>query len=417
MRVLLTEGSSLTSREVLGCLGPLGYRLEVLDADPLCLDRFSRWVRRVHRAPPAASEPLGYLRTLEEVVASRRIDVVLPTHEQAWLLASARPLLAASLPIAVADADAFERVQSKLAFAQLLDELGLPQPSWRLITGAEDLAGLPFPYWLKTPFSTAGQGVREVLDERSREIAFAALRDRAPLIAQQPASGRYGQVQGLFDRGRLVAVHTSVQRATGIGGSAAARVSVEHAAPRADIAALGEALGWHGGLTLDYLHADGAPRYIECNPRTVEPGNAAASGVNIPELQVRLTLGEELPRPARVGRTGVRTHGAIAVLLGAAARGESRRTLLRRIGEALTHRGVFSRSGEQLTPILRDPPSMLPAAFVAARVLLAPRAAAAIASHAVSAYAIDPTSVAKVEAHVAARARRDGLPPARGEGV
>ncbi len=49
IRVLLTEGSSLTSREVVSCLGPPGYRLEVLDADPLCVARFSRWVRRVHR--------------------------------------------------------------------------------------------------------------------------------------------------------------------------------------------------------------------------------------------------------------------------------------------------------------------------------------------------------------------------------
>jgi hypothetical protein len=33
---------------------------------------------------------------------------------------------------------------------------------------------------------------------------------------------------------------------------------------------------------------------MECNPRAVEPGNAYASGVNIPALQVRLTIGEQL---------------------------------------------------------------------------------------------------------------------------
>ncbi|MGD0453003.1 MAG: carbamoyl-phosphate-synthetase [Solirubrobacteraceae bacterium] len=402
VRVLLTEGSSLTSREVVTCLGPRGYRLEALDADPLCVDRFSRWVRRVHRCPPAGADPLGYLQTLERVVARRRIDVVLPTHEQAWLLASARPLLTARVRVAVAEAKVFERVQSKLAFARLLDELGLPQPAWRPVRGAGDLADLRFPYWLKTAFSTAGQGVREVVDARSREHALAALLDRAPLMAQQPASGRYGQVQGLFDRGRLVAAHTSVQRATGIGGSAAARLSVDHAAPRMHIAALGEALRWHGGLTLDYLHEHGSPQYIECNPRTVEPGNAAASGVNIAELQVRLTLGEHLDGPARVGRAGVRTHGAIAMLLGAAARGESRSSLLRGMGEAVAHRGVCAVSGEQLTPLLRDPPSALAAAYVAARIMLEPRAAAEIAGRAVSGYAIDPASVAQVQALVAA---------------
>jgi hypothetical protein len=33
-RVLLSEGSSLTAREVVTCLGPVGYHLEALDADP-----------------------------------------------------------------------------------------------------------------------------------------------------------------------------------------------------------------------------------------------------------------------------------------------------------------------------------------------------------------------------------------------
>ena len=33
MGVLLTEGSSLTAREVVTCLGPLGYQLEVLHPD------------------------------------------------------------------------------------------------------------------------------------------------------------------------------------------------------------------------------------------------------------------------------------------------------------------------------------------------------------------------------------------------
>jgi hypothetical protein len=290
----------------------------------------------------------------------------------------------------------FERVQSKVAFALLLDELGLPQPAWRIVNEASDLADLRFPYWLKAAFSTAGQGVRQVVDERSRDAALSVLLAEVPPMAQMPAAGQYGQVQGLFDRGRLVAVHTSVQRGVGMGGSAAARLSVAHTTPREHIAMLGEALAWHGGLTLDYLHEDGSPQYIECNPRTVEPGNAAASGVNIPELQVRVTLGEALPGPARTGRAGMRTHGTIALLLGAASRGASRRSLLSEIRDAIAHRGLFGDSSEQLTPVLHDPPSLAPAAFLVARLLLSPRQAADIAARAVTSYSIGPSTVADV---------------------
>lgn len=400
-RILLTEGSSLTAREVVTCLGPLGYHLEVLDPDPICLARFSRWVRRVHRAPSAGADPLGYLQALGEVVRERAIDVVLPTHEHAWLLAVAGDLLPARVRVSIAEPSAFALVQSKLAFAKLLDQLALPQPQWRVIEDVADLAALEFPYWLKAPFSTAGQGVKEVLDEATREAALSALAAHLPLMAQRPAQGQYGQVQALFDRGRLVAAHTSVQQGVGVGGSSAARLSVDHPLAREHVAVLGDAIGWHGGLTLDYLHRGGSPEYIECNPRTVEPGNAAASGLNIPDLQVRLTLDQRLPTAPTVGRPGVRTHGTIALLLGAAARGQSRRAQLAMLGGILAGRGPYRASHELLTPLLRDPPSAAPCAYVAARTLAAPARAAEVARRAIAAYSIPPAAVSEV-AHAAA---------------
>src|SRR5581483_3670219 len=102
VRVLLSEGSSLSAREVVTCLGPVGYHVEVLDPDPLCIARLSRWTRKVHRCPPSGSEPLAYLELTRRVVLERQIDVVLPTHEQAWLFAAARGLLS-GVPVAIAD--------------------------------------------------------------------------------------------------------------------------------------------------------------------------------------------------------------------------------------------------------------------------------------------------------------------------
>jgi hypothetical protein len=398
VRVLLSEGSSLTARETVTCLGPVGYHLETLDPDPLCLARFSRWVHKVHRCPPPGVNPLGYLEAVREIAAEREIDVLLPTHEQAWLLAAAGRL--PGVAVAVADIGSFDRVQSKVEFARLLDQLGLPQPGWHLVSAERDLAGLSFPYWLKTPFSTAGRGVRLVADEHSRTAAAGELLEHAsgPVMAQEPAVGGYGQVQGLFDRGRLVAAHTSVQTGTGIGPSAAARLSVDHPAPRRDIAILGEALAWHGGLTLDYLHRQGEPQYIECNPRTVEPGNATASGVNIPQLQVRLTMGEELPAAPAVGRTGVRTHGTIALLLGAAAYQDSRRAVMAELVRAATRRGCYRASGEQLTPVIRDPPSAAALAFVIAQALFSPRQATRQAGRAVGRYSITAEAIGTVAA-------------------
>jgi len=398
VRVLLSEGSSLTAREVLTCLGPADFHVEALDPDRLCIDRFSRWMRKVHACPRPGADPVGYLDAVKRVVRDRRIDVVLPTHEQAWLFAAGAPLLS-GVPLAVADVASFDRVQSKVEFARLLDELRLPQPRWRLVTGRGDLYALSFPYWLKSAFSTAGGGVRLVSDERSRANAELELLDvDMPVMAQEPARGPYAQVQALFDHGRLVAAHTSVQTGTGIGPSAAARSSVDHPIARRHIGLLGEALSWHGGLTLDYLHEQGEPSYIECNPRMVEPANAAASGVNLPELQVRLTAGERLPSPPRTGRVGVRTHGTIALVLGAAAYGGTRRAVGAELARAIARRGCYRGSAEQLTPVLRDPPSAAAAVFVIGEALASPRGATEVASKAVARYSITPKTIAALAA-------------------
>ena len=149
---------------------------------------------------------------------------------------------------------------------------------------------MTYPCYIKAPFSTGGRGVRLVRNDAESARALTELGcASSELMVQAPANGVYCQVQALFDHGKLLASHTSQQRATGMGGSAAARVSVIHEQPRGDVERLGAYLDWHGGLTLDYLFDGTSPTYIECNPRTVEPGNAVASGVDIPELQVHLS--------------------------------------------------------------------------------------------------------------------------------
>src|SRR5207302_5216435 len=112
-KILLSEGSSLSSRETITALGLAGHRVELMSSDPLCLGRFSRFVGRVHRAPASGADPDGYLAAVMEVVKTSTIDALIPVHEQAYLFAAARKKLPPGLGIALADFDAFEQVQSK----------------------------------------------------------------------------------------------------------------------------------------------------------------------------------------------------------------------------------------------------------------------------------------------------------------
>lgn len=396
--ILFSEGSSLTAREFLSVLGPAGHHIEVVDPDPACICRFSRWTKRVHRCPSAASDPLGYLQVVNDLLDRGTFDVLLPTHEQAWLFAVGRSRLSRRARLAIAFADAFHRVQSKIEFARLLDETGLPQPKWQVVEAPGELADWPTPYYLKTSFSTAGTGVRKVTQAIDAAGAWESLRAAGngdPVMVQAAADGRYAQVQALFDRGRLVAVHTSAQTAVGIGPSAAGRIGIDHEFARREVALLGHRLDWHGGLTLDYLFRGDDHLYVECNPRTVEPGNAAASGVNLPELQLSLSREERVPN-LQVGRPGVRTHGSLAVLLGTASYAGSRKAVFGELLRLVAHRGPYKGSRECLTPVLRDLPSLVPIGFMAIRALLSPRSAALVASRAVGRYSMTADAIRRV---------------------
>jgi predicted ATP-grasp superfamily ATP-dependent carboligase len=396
-RVLLSEASSLTAREFTTVLGRSGIDVEAVSPARTPIVRFSRWCRRTHPAPAPASDPVGYLRRVDELMSIGRFVALLPTHEQAWLFAAGRRYLPHA-HVAVATVDAFDQVQSKTAFASLMDTLGLPQPAWRLVEDEDDLADLGFPVWVKAAFSTAGRGVaraEKVTQARALWREFSEGGASAVMI-QRPAAGSYAQVQALFDHGRMIAAAMSEQLATGAGGSAAARLSVRHPQAVEAIGVLGTHLAWHGGLTLDYLHVDGRPSFIECNPRTIEPANAAAAGVNLPLLSIALATGQDLPDQPLVARAGARTGSAMAIALGAAEEHGTRRAVLRSVAGAIARSWTTAGRVEVLTPVLADPPSVIPFAVAVGTVLANPRRVATLAGGTVETYAVPPTAVDRV---------------------
>jgi hypothetical protein len=70
---------------------------------------------------------------------------------------------------------------------------------------------------------------------------------------------------------------------------------------------------------------------------------------------------------------------------------------------SVSHRGGYRGSTEQLTPVLRDPPSLIPIAVVAAQLLGSPGWARTISRNTVDASSIGPSAVATVRRAVVQR--------------
>ncbi|GEC57405.1 putative ATP-grasp superfamily ATP-dependent carboligase [Bradyrhizobium japonicum] len=403
LRVLVSEGSSTSGREAITILGLAGHHVEVCDPSRWCLARYSRFVRKYHHCPPLRSDPAGFLRFVERLLASRHFDVLLPTHEQGFLFARAAAGLASRTGLALPDFASYRAVHSKAGFNRLLDRLGLPQPPTRIVTSAEELReAVRFPSVVKTSVGTASRGVWFVRDTGDLNRALYDLESAddfaGEVLAQDLVTGTVEKAQSVFCHGTLVGFHAYRQIAAGVGGGEAIKESVSRPAIRAGLETIGAHLGWHGALSVDVIMPldSATPLLIDCNPRLVEPMNAFQSGVDLVDLLLRVSRGET-PAPLAEGRAGVRTHLAMQALLGSASRDGTRRDLIRECGRIATGEGRYRGSSEELTPVRLDWLSAVPLAMTTALLLASPQIASSLARGGFGAHLLDRSSIRMIE--------------------
>jgi hypothetical protein len=403
LRVLVAEGSSTSAREAITILGLSGHHVEVCDPSQWCLSRFSRFVRKFHRCPGLQSDPAGYLGFIEQRLFTGQFDVLLPTHEQGFLFARVRRRLEDRVGIALPSFESYRIAHSKAGFSRLLDRLDLPQPPTQIVTSAQKLReAVRFPAVVKASVGTASRGIWFV---RGAEHVESALQDLAgsnaftdEVLVQDLIAGTTEKAQSVFCRGRLIGFHAYRQVAAGIGGGEAIKQSVSRPVVRAHVERIGQALDWHGALSVDYIMADDdtSPLLIDCNPRLVEPMNAWRSGVDLVGLLLRVSLGE-MPAPLPESREGVLTHLAMQALLGCGSRGGTRREIIRECRRLFAANGPYAGSTEELTPVQLDWISAVPLATTAAFLLVSPKSAIKLARGGFGAHLLDLRSIRLIE--------------------
>jgi predicted ATP-grasp superfamily ATP-dependent carboligase len=402
LRVLLSEGSSTSAREAITVLGLAGHVVEVCDPSPVCLGRFSRFVGKFHRCPGLRDDPAGYLSFVEKLLAERPFDVLLPIHEQGFVFARVKQRFETRIGLALPVFESYRTAHSKAGFSRLLDELRLPQPATRIVTSPGELRdAVRFPCLIKTSIGTASRGIWFVRDDSG---LAQALRDLGAndafadeVLVQDLVAGATEKAQAVFSRGELLGFHAYRQIAAGAGGGEAIKHSVRRPGVRADLATIGERLGWHGALSVDTIMPEqGTHLFIDCNPRLVEPMSAYLAGLDLVDLLLRVSQGKT-PEPAPDSREGVRTHLAIQALLGCAARDGTRREVFRECVRLITGRGPYADSVEELTPVRRDWLSAVPLAMTALALLADPRLADTLSKNGWGAHLLGATSIRMIQ--------------------
>jgi predicted ATP-grasp superfamily ATP-dependent carboligase len=380
VRVLLTDATGLTSRQVATQLSEAGHRVEVLTPDPLALTRFTRHVARLHKVPAYGRDPFGWLNRALAVYEEGGFDVLFPTQEQVAVIAAAQPPVVTAVP----RFEALAQVQDKISARSTLAALGIPQPDSLVVESESTLSEWDqFPAFRKAAIGTATVGVSQV---RSRdELVWAG----EPYLLQERVEGPLVMAQTVFDSGRVVASTANLRLREGASGGASHKRSVDLPAVREHMERLGSHLVWHGALAADVILGPEGPAFIDINPRLVEPGNAWRAGVNLVDALLDVAL-DRSPEAQPTGLAGVNTHQLLLALLGAAAHGQGRRGILRELVGAVRHRAGYSSSVEELTPLRHDLRTSIPVGTALVATLVRPQAWRFFSSGAVAGYALSP---------------------------
>ncbi|HEX9358404.1 MAG TPA: hypothetical protein VF933_31895, partial [Streptosporangiaceae bacterium] len=301
----------------------------------------------------------------------------------------------AGVRTAVPPFTALARVQDKISANETLAATGLPRPQGAVLATPEEVTGWDrFPVFMKLPVATASTGVRR-LTGRQQLPGFAAEAGAAGafgdggVLAQLPADGPLVMAQAVFADGELVASHTCLRVAEGAGGGASRKRSVDLPAVREHLERLGRRLAWHGALSADAILTGDGPRYIDINPRLVEPGNARKAGVDLVTPMLELAAGGT-PPVQRPGRAGVATHQLLIAVLGAAQQTGRRGAVLAELLAAARHRGAYRDSTEELTPLRGDLRAVTPLALAGVATLVRPASWRWFVADSVRNYALTP---------------------------
>ncbi len=282
-RVLILGGRAPVALDHARRFRHLGWHVQVADSIPCRLSGWSTAVAATHKVRPARFDAGGFVTDLNRIVSEQRIDLLLPTCEEALHLARHRAALPTSLQVAVDDFDTLAALHSKWDFLGIARQHGMPVPdSGRVRTLAQARE------WaqgravvLKPEYSRFGVHVR--LYPHGIPADAVALPALGHWVVQAYLAGDELCSYAIAHEGRLLA-HAIYRPTYRLRRSSSYYFEpVQRPALRDAIAALVRGTHYSGQVSFDWIEAaDGSACALECNPRATSGLHLFPADVDLP---------------------------------------------------------------------------------------------------------------------------------------
>jgi len=289
LRVLVTGGKMSKSSAVVRAVGREGHTVFSAEISPyeLCHTRFSRYSTRHFVLPRPTEKPNDWLKCMQRIVKSEKIDLIIPCT--APIESSAYAHLRKSLPenvrVFALDAGTSDLLDNKFTFNQALVDAGIRCPETANMECLQD--GLDF-FKNKKAAPAGGAGKKfivkpAVYDPKARtEIIFLPIEDKTrqeeylksrnaspevPYVIQEVLEAPEFGTFAVYNEGKLTAFEFFPSCSSCLRYQRGHEF-IKYCQALELHRKLGEHLKLTGQITLDLMHdSDGNLLPIECNPR------------------------------------------------------------------------------------------------------------------------------------------------------
>ncbi len=268
MNVLFTGGRSPATLALIRLFAEMGWRCDVAESLQPNLAGASNSCSKNFTVPAPRQQTAGFIQGLQDIIARRHIDLLVPTCEETFYVAMHKDAL--DCEVFTPSIDVLQELHSKYRFNLLLQQLRLPAPATEQICDRAQLkARLPEwgKYVLKAEYSRFASAVyiNEPLHRVYQKIQPTP---RHPWVLQEFLPGPQYCSYSVARDGELTAHSVYPTVYTAGTGATIYFESVDIPAIERTLKTLVKHFNYTGQISCDFIAHRGLYYPIECNPRT-----------------------------------------------------------------------------------------------------------------------------------------------------
>jgi len=299
-RVLISEGTNKNALSIIRNLGK-SYSFDILTSCPpsLTLSAYSKFSNHIFYVN-SSKEAKYYLKVLS-ILKNNNYDVFLPVGLKSYLVSSKNlDEFLNYTNLLVPKWDVMKIAYNKDLTMELAKKLGIPIPRTMILT-SDNLSSIKeFPVVIK---SSDGSGAYvkycNTPEELKRNYKFLRKKSMTKIIAQEYIKGFGTGFYGVCKNGKFYGIfmHRRIKEFPITGGASAVAEAYYNKKLLNYGKKICEKLKWDGPLMAEFKYSQEIDEYylIELNPKLWGSLDLTIkSGVNVPEILIKLALGEEV---------------------------------------------------------------------------------------------------------------------------